>query len=270
MRIWKIAGGAYLYITYWDGMKFWLNPEGSAVWAKWPETSSLEDAATFLLGPVLGFLLRLRGITCLHASAVVLDGRAVVFVGDAGAGKSTTAAAFARRGHPVLSDDVVALVEREGAFHVLPAYGYLSLWADSVTMLYGPEKKLPSFSSNWDKRMLSFAEDGLRFEEKSMPLGAIFILGERTSEPAAPFFERLSPQESLVSLVANSYATGLLDTEMRAREFALFGRILAAVPVRRVRPHQDPARIESLCDVILAGYKVLGEQPASTPVRHHA
>ena len=163
MRIWKIAGGAYLYITYWDGMKFWLNPEGSAVWAKWPETSSLEDAATFLLGPVLGFLLRLRGITCLHASAVVLDGRAVAFVGDAGAGKSTTAAAFARRGHPVLSDDVVALVEREGAFHVLPAYGYLSLWADSVTMLYGPEKKLPSFSSNWDKRMLSFAEDGLRW-----------------------------------------------------------------------------------------------------------
>jgi hypothetical protein len=268
LRIWKIAGGAYLHIVYWDGMQFWLNPEGSAVWAKWPETSSLEDAATFLLGPVLGFLLRLRGVTCLHASAVVFDGRAVAFVGDAGAGKSTTAAAFARRGHPVLSDDVVALVEREGGFHVMSAYPYLSLWADSVSMLYGPKKKLPSFSANWDKRVLSLAEDHLRFEERSVPLVAIFILAERSSEQAAPFLESLTPQQSLVSLIANSYATGLLDSDMRAREFALFGRILAAVPVRRVRPHQDPARIESFCEVISAGYKTLIDQSSSFPIEN--
>ncbi|MGA8222606.1 MAG: hypothetical protein WB780_13215 [Candidatus Acidiferrales bacterium] len=261
LRIWKIADGAYLHIAYWDGMQFWLNREATAVWATWPETSSLEDAATFLLGPILGFLLRLRGVTCLHASAVVFDGRAVAFVGDAGAGKSTTAAAFARRGHPVLTDDVVAIVERDGAFHVLPAYPYLSLWPDSVKMLYGPEKTLPAFSTNWDKRVLSLAEDHLRFEEKSVPLAAILILGERCSEQAAPFLETLTPQECLVSLVANSYATGMLDKEMRAREFALLGRMLASVPLRRVRPHQDSAQIDNLCEVIERGYRGMKGQP---------
>jgi hypothetical protein len=267
LRIWQVADGACLYLAYCDGMEFWLDREGTSVWAKWPAISSLEDAATFLLGPVLGLLLRLRGVTCLHASAVAFDDRAVAFVGDEGAGKSTTAAAFARRGHPVLSDDVVAIVEREGAFHVLPAYPYLSLWPDSVKMLYGPEKTLPAFSANWDKRVLSLTEDRLRFEEKSLPLGAIFILGERSSESSAPFLETPTAQECLVALVANSYATGMLDKEMRAQEFALLGRMLASVPVRRVRPREESTQIDRLCEVIRDGYQVLKNQllPSSPP-----
>jgi hypothetical protein len=267
LRIWKIAEGAYLHIVYWDGMQFWLDREGTGVWGMWPAASSLEDAATFLLGPILGFLLRLRGVTCLHASAVVFDDHAVAFVGDAGAGKSTTAAAFARWGHAVLSDDVVAITEHNGAFHVLPAYPYLSLWPDSVKMLYGPDKALPTFSANWDKRVLSLVEDRLRFEERSLPLGAIFLLGERSSSSAAPFLETLTAQECLVALVANSYATGMLDKDMRAQEFSLLGRILAHVPVRRVRPHQDPAQVGKLCEAVQIGYRALRSQFSSSSPR---
>jgi hypothetical protein len=261
LRIWRVADGTCLYLAYCDGMEFWLDRKGTSVWAIWPAASSLEDAATFLLGPVLGLLLRLRGVTCLHASAVAFDDRAVAFVGDESAGKSTTAAAFARRGHPVISDDVVAIVEREGAFHVLPAYPYLSLWPDSVKMLYGPDKTLPTFSANWDKRVLSLAEDRLRFEERSLPLVAIFLLGERSSNGAAPFLETPSAQESLVALVANSYATGMLDKDMRAQEFALLGRMLATVPVRLVRPHAEPAKVDLLCGVIRDGYRALKNHP---------
>jgi hypothetical protein len=268
LRIWRVADGACLYLAYCDGMKFWLDRKGACVWAKWPATSSLEDAATFLLGPVLGLLLRLRGVTCLHASAIAFDDRAVAFVGDEGAGKSTTAAAFARRGHPVLSDDVVAIVEREGAFHVLPAYPYLSLWPDSVKMLYGPDKTLPAFSANWDKRVLSLTEHRLRFEERSLPLGAIFLLGERSSDAAAPFLQTPTAQESLVALVANSYATGMLDKEMRAQEFALLGRMLASVPVRRVRPQEESTQIDRLCEVIQDGYLPLISQPLPPLSRH--
>jgi hypothetical protein len=246
---------------YCDGLEFWLDRKVTEVWARWPAESSLEIAATFLLGPVLGMLLRLRGVTCLHASAVAFDDHAVAFMGDEGAGKSTTAAAFARRGHPVLCDDIVAIVEREGAFHVMPAYPYLSLWPDSVKMLYGPEKRLPAFASDWDKRVLSLAEDRLGFQEKSLPLGAIFILAERGSDSAAPLLEMPTPREGLVALIANSYATGIQDTQMRAQEFAVLGRILASVPVRRVRPHQDPSKIDHMCEVIHSGYRTLKTQP---------
>jgi hypothetical protein len=261
LRIWNVDGGAFLHLVYFDGAQFWMDRGGSEVWAQWPDSLTIEDAATYLLGPVLGLLLRLRGVTCLHASAIAIGDRAVAFVGSAGAGKSTTAAALAKKGYAVISDDVVALVEREGSFLVYPAYPYLCLWADSVAMVYGADKKLPSFSANWDKRLLSLANNQLRFQEQLLSLGAIFVLGQRSSESGAPFLEQPAPSDGLLSMVANSYATNLLDKQMRAREFELFGRLLEAVPIRRLRPHEDPARIDHLCGLILECYEGIRNQP---------
>jgi hypothetical protein len=249
LRIWRIAED-FLRLDYFDGMQFWLDRNGSRIWAVWPDTLFVEDAATYLLGPVLGLVLRLRGITCLHASAVAFGNSVGAFVGSEGAGKSTTAAALARHGHSVVSDDIVALVERDGAFFVLPAYPYLCLWADSVNILFGAESKLPSFSPNWDKRQLALSENRLGFEQQSLPLSAIFLLGERSADPGAPRLEPVPPREALLSLVADSYATNLLDRDMRASEFELLGRLVAAVPVRRLRPHKDPLRLGRLCDLI--------------------
>src|SRR5215469_301127 len=63
---------------------------GAEVRARWAAASTFEDAVTYLLGPVLGFVLRLRGRTCLHASAVAVGGQAIALAGSSGAGKSTT------------------------------------------------------------------------------------------------------------------------------------------------------------------------------------
>lgn len=142
LRIWKIAGGDYLRLGYFDGTQFWLARDCTNVWAVWPEELTIEDTATYLLGPVFGVLLRLRGVTCLHASAVAFGDRVAAFVGSEGAGKSTTAAALAQRGHPILSDDVVALAERDGSFFVHPACPYLCLWPESVESLYGSSEAL--------------------------------------------------------------------------------------------------------------------------------
>lgn len=250
LRIWKTANGGFLRLDYFDGTQFWLDPRGTSVWAAWPATQSVEDVATYLLGPVFGLLLRLRGIPCLHASAVAFGDSTVAFVGSEGKGKSTTAAALASRGHAVISDDIVALVERDNSFFVLPAYPYLSLWQESVKMLYGPEKELPSFSANYDKRQLLLEENRLRFQRKEMPLGAIFLLGGRVADDAAPFVEVLPVREVLVALVANSYATNMLDKNMRAREFEVLGRLATTVPVLRLRPHEDGSRIDRLCTLI--------------------
>jgi hypothetical protein len=251
LRIWKIKEGDLLRIAYYDGTQFWMNLKGTELWAQWTANLTIEDAATYLLGPVLGVVLRLRGVTCLHASAVAFADRAIAFVGSEGAGKSTTAALMAQKGCAVISDDVVALVERDGSHYVYPAYPYLCLWPDSVTMVYGPDKKLPGLSPNWDKRLLSLAGNDLRFESQALPLGAIFVLGERASVPDAPFLQDLTPREGLLALVANSYATNLLDKEMRAREFEFLGRMIEKVPIRRLLPREDPAQIGELGEVIL-------------------
>jgi hypothetical protein len=264
LRIWQVAGGAYLHLGYSDGMNFWLDRECNNVWGIWPDESSIEDASTYLLGPVLGLSLRLRGTTCLHASAVVIGGYAVAFVGSSGAGKSTTAAALAARGCPVLSDDVVALSDADGCFRVMPAYPYLSLWPESVSILYGSADVLPRFTGDWDKRYLASGTNGVKFEERSLHLGAIYLLGKRACDPA-PSAESASRQEALISLVANTYATNTLSSEMRAKEFEVLGRLVSRVPVRKVCPHQDPARINDFCQLICSDFEATLAQAGASP-----
>jgi hypothetical protein len=247
--IWRVPEKGFLRIAYPDGTQFWVDDKRESVWATWSETSSLEETCTYLLGPILGLLLRLRGITCLHASAVNFGGQSIAFLGTAGAGKSTTAAAFARDGHAVLSDDIVALVEREGSFLVMPAYPHLSLWPDSVNVLYGSPDALPRFSTNWEKRCLALGERGPSFESRPLPLAAIYILGDRRQD-SAPFVEAVRPQSALLSLVADTYANKILDREMRAREFDVLSRLASTVRVRRVFPHRDANRLRDLCRVI--------------------
>ena len=251
LQIWKSPNGLYLRLAYYDGTQFWLERAGKEIWATWPESATLEDTSSYLLGPVLGLLLRLRGITCLHASAVALEGHGVALVGAEGAGKSTTAAAFAREGHGVLSDDVVALTECESGFRVVPSYPHLCLWPASVAMLYGSVDALPHFSKGWEKHRLSLGDRGTRFECQPLPLGAIYFLGERRKE-SAPAVEPVRPQAGLLSLVADSFANKILDREMRAREFEVRGRLVTSVSVRRVFPHSDPSRLRDLCRLIEA------------------
>jgi hypothetical protein len=256
LRIWQVAKGKFLRVAYSDGTQFWLDQKREALWAVWPGTLSLEDTATYLFGPVLGLLLRLRGTTCLHASAVAFKNRCVVFVGSAGAGKSTTAGAFARQGYGVLSDDIVALAEQDSAFHVMPAYPHLSLWPDSVKLLYGSSEALPRFTPDWDKRRLDLGSHGTRFENRSLPLGAIYVLGERRPDPA-PYLARMRPQEALLALVAETYANKTLDREMRASEFAVLSRLVTTIPIRRVYAHADASKLETLCRMIREDFELL-------------
>ena len=247
--IWRVREKGLLRITFPDETQFWLDEKWESVWCTWPDSSSLEEACTYLMGPVFGVLLRLRGITCLHASAVNLEGRGVIFLGAAGAGKSTTAAAFAREGHPVLSDDIVPLVEGHESFQVIPAYPYLSLWPDSVGMLYGSPEALPRFTPGWEKRCLFLGKEGTKFESRPLPLAAIYILGERHSGSTVSV-EALPATSALLSLLVDTYANKVLDRQRRGQEFQLLASLAATIPVRRVFPPKDGTLIGELCRVI--------------------
>jgi hypothetical protein len=264
LRICSLAGGKFSRLDYADGTKFWLDRDGTEVWATWRDNSTIEDAGTYLLGPVLGRLLRLRGVTCLHASAVALGERAVAFVGPAGAGKSTTAAALALRGHAILSDDVVALAERNKVFYVHSAYPYLCLWPESVQSIYGSAEALPQLSANYEKRCLSLGKQELPFAERALQLAAVYILGERRGDPA-PIFEDLPPQQAFLSLLANTFGTNVVDGGMRAKEFETLGRLVPGVRIRQLWPHQDSNRLPELCQRIYDDVQDMSSRKLALP-----
>lgn len=263
MRMAMDSHSEWFAFYYRDGVRFAVRRDGQEVCADWQEDYTLADACTYLLGPIMGFVLRLRGITCLHASSVALGEHAIALTGLPGAGKSTLAAAFARNGCPVLSDDVVALVDHEGQFWVQPGYPRVNLWPDSVQTLFGSQDALPRITPTWDKRYMALREGDCRFAKASLPLGAIYILGIRDPTLRVPVIEEAAGSEALMALVANTYVSYLLDREMRRREFDLLGRLAAAVPIRFIRPPADASALASLQDAIMADAtrSIRAEQP---------
>ncbi len=93
------------------------------------------DLRVFLLGTVLAVISFQRSRLPLHASVVEVDGGALVLGGDSGAGKSTMAAAFVRRGFRVLSDDLCLLDQGESGPLIQPAYPRLRLWKQTAVHL---------------------------------------------------------------------------------------------------------------------------------------
>lgn len=250
LRVGVFPDRQHFGLFYADGVRFAVDQSGRHVWADWPEHYTLEDACTYLLGPVMGFVLRLRGTVCLHASAVAVDGCAIALVGLAGAAKSTTAGAFACCGFPVLADDVVALADKGAQFLVQPGYPRVNLWPDSVRQLFGSEDALPRITPTWAKRYLPLGENGHRFASSPLPLQAIYILDSRDSALTAPVVEEISGKEAFMALVANTYVNYLLDQNMRRTEFDVLSRIVSEIPVRRVRPPDEPSAVFALCEAI--------------------
>jgi hypothetical protein len=258
LRVAKSGDGAYFIFSYGDGARFAMDQEGREIWADWPDRDyTLEDAATYLIGPVIGFALRLRGTLPLHASAVAVGDQAVALMGAHGVGKSTTAAGLATLGHAVLADDLAALREVDGSFLVHSGYPRLNVWPDSALALFGSKDSLSNISPSWDKRFVELDRPGMRFERRPLPLGAIYILGDRNAKLSAAAIEELEGSSALVNLVANTYVNYLLDSEMRQHEFSVLSRLLANIPIRFVRPPADPACLRGLCEAIATDAKKL-------------
>lgn len=246
----RLDGGAYIRLLYQDGTEFVIDRSGARVWARWPESATVEETSLYLLGPVMGLVLRLRGRACLHASVVKIGDGAIAIAGSSGSGKSTTAAVFARLGFSILSDDVAPLSYEHGRFMIDAGYPRLRLWPESVRSLYGSTDALPLLTPSWGKHYLSLNENGHRFQQEPLPLAAVYLLGERTAAPEAPIIRPVRKQKAVIDLLANAYAGYFLDKAMRAQEFEFITRLADEVAVRLIEPSSDFDRLSEMCGVI--------------------
>jgi hypothetical protein len=244
--------GSYWFI-YADGCQFCISRAGKEVSAFRPPKMSVEDLSVYLEGPIMGFVLRLQGTVSLHASAVLIVGMAVGFVGAGGAGKSTVAARYALNGTPVVTDDVLPLEEDDSKFFVRPTVPQIKLWPESVTHLYGRPDALPKLvpsSKDWDKRVLDLTQPGMVLAEGKPPLGAVYLLQPRSMTMAGPQIEPVSPAEGLVALIANSYVNYALSKEMRQHEFKVLSRLVQAVPVRKLTLPETMGDVSVLTELL--------------------
>lgn len=255
VQVWRYVESGAFHFYYRDGVEFVVDSHGHRVSARCTGSATLQDAASYLVGVILGFALRLRGRIALHASVVAIDNRAVVLLGDAGSGKSTTATAFALMGYEILADDVCVPTEAAGEFWVEPAYPGIRLWPDSVNAMFGSPDALPKVTPGWDKRLLDLSRDEYRFHSTRLPFGALYRLVESRRPDDTPCINELRANELMINLVAMSYPGYLLNGEMKSSEFDTLARLAAKVPGREVEVRKDLFAVRETCKTIIDDFQ---------------
>lgn len=255
LTIWKIADGRYYRFLYSTQVEFFVDGAGTQIWISCPSSLNLDVLVDEYLSPFFPFVLSLRGVTCLHASALVVGGRALALIGPKGVGKTTTTTSLAIRGFPVLSDDTVSLSERDGNFWVNSSYPYLRLSADTAEYLFADRSAKPRLQANRDKQILNLIENGFSFAREPYSLGAVYLLGERSNETGTPYVRGLPRQRALVALLANRLLKALPGRERRAKDFVSLGRLVSTVPVLEITPHACLFHLPELCDLVLKDFE---------------
>jgi hypothetical protein len=236
--------------TYADGTSVWIDVEGTQVWCTADPGTAIEDTATYLTGPILGFVLRRRGVISLHASAVEVGAGALVMIGPHGAGKSTAAAALATRGCPLITDDVLHVRRSESSWLAEPFAAGLRLWPEGASLVLGSTIALRALTPTWDKRALDSGSFGVTSAREPVAIRSLVFLEWSESPADSPRLAPIGAAESVVRLATHSSAAHLLDDRDRAREFHAFTNLVGSVRVIRAiaahRPDAFPEFVEGV------------------------
>ncbi|MEZ5428363.1 MAG: hypothetical protein R2747_18990 [Pyrinomonadaceae bacterium] len=219
---------------------------------------------SYFVGPVLSFILRLRGTVCLHSSVVAIDGRAVALAGHATAGKSTLAAGLAGAGAGVLSDDIAAINPQKESFLVQTGYSKVRLRPVAARYLTENPEALPMVYAHRQSRYVSL-EKGKIFRSQPLPLGAIYLLGEISDEYRRPFVRPVRSQDKLIELIKNTSGSYVVRGGSRTDEFLVLAEIARRIPVRRLYYAHDISTLPDQCRLILEDFRDLAKQ-SSTPL----
>lgn len=193
----------------------------------------------YIAGTIMAFLSYQRGLIALHASAVEVNGSVVAFVGESGAGKSSTAAAISARGHVVITDDVLPVKQDSNSASVYPAFPQLKLSPEVAATLGHDVESLLVLHPQLHKLGYRVAD---KFSHTNHKLQSIYVLAEGDKLIVEP----LSLQQALIELVRHSYGVRSLQNIINSPAYFLqCTELLKKVNVYRL---YRPLELSSLPD----------------------
>jgi len=208
-----------------------------------------------------------RGVPLLHASAVVVDGRTIAFVGPSGSGKSTLAASFVDDGVLVMADDALAL-ERQDGWWARPSYPGVRVWPDAfaalgrgvdgrhtlLSPLRGSVPRGPRrVASYTDKRRLG-PRHGVRCCRQAAPVARIYVLTAETV--ADPIVAPLSRRDAVMSLVSQTFVLDGRDGPRLETQLAWIAELASEVDVRALHRPRDLGRLAAVRAVVYRDIRV--------------
>ena len=203
-----------------------------------------------LLGSILSYWLERQGILALHASAVDIGGRAVGFLSSNHGGKTSVAAALMRRGHPLLTDDVLPIEDRDGTYFGRSGYPQMRMWPDLAAHFLGRRQDLERVHPDCSKKRVA-AEDLGAFCAEARALDRLYLPLRRPAGTAGDSVETttLSPRDALIELVRHSFAPLYVEsTRWQDRRFEFLARLVEHIPVTRLDYPSGLEHLPVVCD----------------------
>ena len=219
------------------------------IWAL-PGTTE-ETIRHLLLDQVLPRVLDSQGQLVVHAGAVRVGNRAIAFIGETGAGKSTLTANFHINGFPLLSDDGLLINTSNSGTTALPTYPSLRLWPDTISSIYTENPPVAPVAHYSDKLRV-IMEDTEEAMEDHLHLAAIYLLAPvEKPDQEAIITTRLRPIEACMTIISNSFqldASNKVRTAERLNEAAMVSQ---TVPTFRLEYAREYSNLSDLRTTIL-------------------
>lgn len=222
------------YLRWDDLFEFLIDADGRRIWCGWLGAASLESLQVYLLGHALSFALVKKGYEPLHATAVVIDGQAIAFLGPSGFGKSSLAAAFLADGHRLLTDDMFLLRRADRGYEAQPGPRRIKLFPKMARRFLAGTASAVPMNSETEKLVLPLGTD--HRHNGSAPLRALYVLGPPREVRRKQGIEltSLTTRETFIGLVRGTFNPLISDSDRLRRQYSECLSIASRVPARRI------------------------------------
>jgi hypothetical protein len=236
----------------WQGVgEFLISADGHRITGRQFDDAQEESFQIYLLNQAISFALVKRGFEPLHATTVIVNGEAAVLLGDSGYGKSSLAACFLDAGHRLLTDDLLILQPLERGFLAYPGPPRIKLFPKLARRFLANATNGISMNSGTKKLIFPLNGNGSVIP---VPLKAIYAL----TPPRQVFRKQpirmfaLSPRESFLELVKNTFNYRIIDPDRVERQFRAMSRLVDVIGVTKISYPRVLAQLPAVRDAILA------------------
>ena len=211
------------------------------------ELSGLKNSFLVLviLGTAIPLILIKRNFLMLHGSAIYIEDNAVAFIGSEGAGKSTTAHTFIKKGYNLLSDDVLCIkLFNENIPQIISGFPIIKLWPEVIKNVGENPDLMPRIQSGVEKR---FYFDHKNFINRSVPLKMIFSIRGGHKDT---IIKDLPIQKSTMELVKSTLYANSFDNTQLINNLINCSEIAKNIPVKSLEIKRSLEELPNLVRII--------------------
>ncbi len=210
-----------------------VSPDGRLLACRRYAESTSESFNVYLVTQALSFALVKCGLEPLHATAVAIDGKAALFLGDCGLGKSTLAAAFLRAGYRLLSDDLLVLHKPHAALLAYPGSPRIKLFPGMAREFLGKAVAGVPMNPYTHKMIVPLKEWQVCTD--ALPVGAVYSLALASEVRGAEVrVSAMSQRQAFLTLLASTFNRTVLDSTRLRRQFEATRALANTLSVKKL------------------------------------